>query len=360
VSKLFAFIFLVATSIISFETKASCEEKLTSLNYRPYQNQYEKSFSIYQNDKVFFWNLNNQWFVNLENHALTPCSHAKYIPPADRIVLMSSTLLEVFYELNFAEKIVGLGEKKYIFHNDERIKGAVDLGTSPEVEKIIALKPDILFGYKSPVLNGFYKKLEEMNVRIIYINDYALNHPLARAELRVLLGVFLGEFVDSKKRFQKIVTQYLNYKNIVNSRVKVLTGNQTPSGAWKKLSPETDFYKVLVDAGALDVLSTISDVNISAEEVLKYIDKVDHWLPQHAYYHLNEIKKESNFLRILLKNSTFRVSTYSKKINARGGAEFWDVAMMRPDILLLDLIKVLGTSDKTKNIDTRWYRTLRK
>ena len=156
---------------------------------------------------------------------------------------MSSTLLEAFIEIGVEATIVGIGEKKYIFNGEEKLKSAADLGTNPSLEKVLSLKPDILFGYSSPTLKVFYDKVRSLGIKVIFINDYASSHPLSRAEQRVLIGSLYQKLSESEATFDSIVTSYQRTLKSVNKRVKVLLGRQTASGAWRNIDKKVTFIR---------------------------------------------------------------------------------------------------------------------
>ncbi len=353
------FFLLISFSCLPSAKKEQCQNQLRKLGYLQYKNQYAKNFNIFYKGRNFYWELEGRWYSRGPNAPGDVCASVINIKKSNRIILMSSTLLEVFRELNLAQNIVGIGEKKFIFNVRGKLESAIDLGHNPNPETIIALKPDIFIGYYSPVLTGFYEKVEKLGVPVVFINDYEQQHPLGRAEQRLILGAFLGQFNQAKDLFLKIVKNYQKYKNLVQNKRNILLGSLAPSGAWRRVNPQSDFFQVVSDAGGVDVLSGTPFLNVSAEKVLSKVKNVDHWLPQVAYSSIDNLKKESNFLNILVKSSEFSISTYGKRINKNGGAEFWDVAMMRPDLLLFDLIQVFSTSAGADPKLARWYKVLR-
>ena len=353
------FCLLISFSSFASTKKEQCQNQLRKLGYFQYKNQYAKNFHIFYNGQNIFWELEGQWYSRGPNVPSDVCAGVINIKKSNRIILMSSTLLEVFRELNLTKNIVGVGEKKFIFNSRDKLESATDLGHTPNPETIISLRPDLFIGYYSPVLGAFYEKVKKLGVPVVFINDYQQQHPLGRAEQRVILGAFLGQFQHAKDLFLKIVNNYQKYKNLVQNKRNILLGSLAPSGAWKRINPHSDFFQVVRDAGGVDVFSSTSFLNVSAEKVLSEVKNIEHWLPQVAYASIDDLKKESNFLNILVNSSDFDISTYGKRINQNGGSEFWDVAMMRPDLLLFDLIQVFNTSVSADPKLARWYKVLR-
>ena len=130
---------LINTSSYAGESNRDCETSLRHNGYIKYSNQYANNFKVfYKGSSNFLW-VGDSWFSNTEKRELPFCESAKSIGKIERVVLMSSTLLEVFNELNDTDKIVGIGEKKFIFDQAGLLKNAKDLGTHPRPETIISL-----------------------------------------------------------------------------------------------------------------------------------------------------------------------------------------------------------------------------
>ena len=354
--KLAIYFCLIFLSLNTYSSSL-CEKSLLSKKYEKYDKKYADNFEIFLSNENIIWQLNGNWF-SFKDKTFDSCHLIKNRVP-EKVVLMSSTLLEAFIELRIEKTIVGISEKRYIFNADKKIKNAIDLGTIPSIENIISLKPDLVFGYSSPILESFYDKIQSLGIKVVFIDDFGQDHPLARAEQRLIIGAFYNKFYESKKHYDSVLSSYMNLKKQVERKVHVLLGRQNASGAWKNLDQKSDFYQIIKDAGGVDVLSFFTSSLVSPEEILNILPKIDFWLPQFPYRSIREIKNESNFLKILIENSTFKISSYGKNLNNFGGSEFWDVAIMRPDLFLEDLITVLGTSKLNNLESTHWYRFLR-
>lgn len=354
--------FLFVACLFSFfdlSAFGNCGRFLVSRGFDKYETKYAKNFDIFlrESDNFTIWRVGDYWYGSKKITLSSDCPVIE-IPKLDKVILMSSTLLEAFVEIGVETTIVGVGEKKYIYDGEKKLKDAIDLGTIPSLEKVLSLKPDILFGYSSPTLKVFYDKVRSLGIKVIFINDFASSHPLSRAEQRVLIGSLYKKLSESKAMFDSIVNSYQRTLQSVDKRVGVLLGRQTASGAWRNIDKTSDFYQVVRDAGGDDLLSDFSSSVLSLEEILKKRKQVDYWLPQYTYRSLNQIRKESNFLRVLLTNPSFKVSSYNKKITPLGGAEFWDVAMLRPDLLIRDLVMTFETSSRSYSETTRWYEVI--
>ena len=153
------FFYLFCIFLLS-EVRANeeCGKSLISAGFSKYKNKFSKSFEIYNHERnnQTIWRIDDNWYGRGYFPDKLSCSLTK-IPKLKRAILMSSTLLEAFVEIGVEKSIVGVGERKYIYKSEDKLDNAIDLGTVPSLEKVLSLKPDVFFGYKSPTLNVFYQ-----------------------------------------------------------------------------------------------------------------------------------------------------------------------------------------------------------
>ena len=128
--------------------------------------------------------------------------------PLESNVVFTAPHCQLMYELGCKNAITGVCDKDYIYIPDikERVKlsdsqtsaskadkAIMDCGSSmqPDIERIIALKPEGLF--ISPFENsGGYGKFDKLNIPIIETADYMETSPLGRAEWMKFYGMLFG------------------------------------------------------------------------------------------------------------------------------------------------------------------------
>lgn len=117
----------------------------------------------------------------------------------ERIISLSPSLTEILFEMGYGDKIVGRGS--YCDYPPE-IEGTADAGrpSKPDLDTIIAIKPDVLFTATSIPVKDKYK-LEENGIKIVYIP-----YPESIEEFQriysafglIFEGIFDGEEVGKK------------------------------------------------------------------------------------------------------------------------------------------------------------------
>ena len=130
--------------------------------------------------------------------------------PVERSAVFIAPHCQLMYELGCQQAIRGVCDLNYINIPDVRKRAAsagkatagnasaqnsiVDCGSSmaPDIERIIALKPEAIF--VSPFENsGGYGKLDKLHIPIIEAADYMESSPLGRAEWMKFYGMLFGK-----------------------------------------------------------------------------------------------------------------------------------------------------------------------
>lgn len=164
-----------------------------------------------------------------ENATLQMGSHCDIVrTPLESNVVFTAPHCQLMYELGCKNAITGVCDKDYINIPDikERVKLSdgkastsdtdkviIDCGSSmqPDMERIIALKPEGLF--ISPFENsGGYGKLDKLHIPIIETADYMETSPLGRAEWMKFYGLLFKSEERSDSLFSSIEKEYLALK----------------------------------------------------------------------------------------------------------------------------------------------------
>ncbi len=127
--------------------------------------------------------------------------------PVERVVVLSTTDASLLRPLDELGSIIGTNTEKETWQIDEVKEGLesgkielVGSGSGPlDYEKILALKPDVVFlSIGGPITDEAFQKLEELRVPMVVDNHWLENHPLGRMEAVKLLAAFYdkGEKAD--------------------------------------------------------------------------------------------------------------------------------------------------------------------
>jgi len=143
--------------------------------------------------------------------------------PVRRVIALSTTQVCLLRPLGVLDSVIGITTKKERWYIEEIRKGIEEerielVGSGmggPDFERILALKPDIVFMYTGyPAATKTFEKLKEMGIPVAVDNGWLENHPLGRLEWIKFLAAFYdkeGEavkyFDEAEKRVKEIASK---------------------------------------------------------------------------------------------------------------------------------------------------------
>lgn len=271
--------------------------------------------------------------------------------PVQRIVCTSTTHLPLLDYLGATQTLVGFPTTDYI--SSEKMRARVDAGQVVDVgvdkgmdlEKLIALKPDVVMGYSMSSDLGQLKKIKELGIPVVTNAEYLEKHPLGRAEWIRFMALLMGKEDVADSVFQAIEQAYLETAQQAAQQVKrptVMSGVLYGDG-WFLPGGKNYAARLLADAGcqylwAAD--STQGFLELSFESVYAQAREADLWIGVANFKTLAELKATEPRYELFKPFRQQGVYTYDKRHGARGGSEFLELGYLRPDLILKDLVKI--------------------
>lgn len=311
---------------------------------RPHATEYADYFDIVSNGSLVG--------VAVFTPSLTQADTLWLDGPVDRIVCMSSSHVAALSAIDALSTIKGVSGLRYISDPHIDRESVVDIGydAAMHYEAIVALEPDLLLTY---AVNGaepaYVSKLRSLGVKTLILHDHLENHPLARAEYIRLFGTLTGRQQLADSLFARIRDSYLKLAESVDkgSRAKVLV-NIPYGDAWYIPGKEGYMSRLVEDAGGVILgatpATTASSV-ISLEKAYEYSLEADLWLNPGSCSSREELIQAHHMF------SRFGPIAHGKPIynnircmNQAGGNDFWERGAVRPDLILQDLIYIIGQS----------------
>lgn len=272
--------------------------------------------------------------------------------PVKRIVVSSTThipMLELLYE---EKALIGFQNTKYI--SSERTRKRIDNGFVHDLGKEFALNTEVLFSIKPDVLVGFamtktnktYSIVEQNGIPVLINNDWLEETPLGRAEWIKFFGALFSKKVQADSVFTSIETNYIKAKKLAQKSqksIQILSGAIMQNDIWNLPAGDSYVAQFLNDAN-LNYLWRDSkgkgSLNLSFESVFNKAQKADFWISP-AYFKTREQMLSNNEHYAKFKAfKTKNIFTPTLKTGATGGVLYYELAMVRPDLVLNDLIKI--------------------
>lgn len=274
--------------------------------------------------------------------------------PVNRIICMSTTHLAMLKALDATDLIVGIAGPGLVYDSvvlDAVRKGRIrDVGYEGNLnsELVVELEPDLLvaYGVTAP-LSGQIGKLTSMGVKVMYDADYLEEDPLSRFEWIRVFGLLTGKQDIADSIYKEVSARYNELadrvRESVHNRPSVLLG-----APWQDvwyISPSNSYIGRLVeDAGGDYLFSDINENNsvpYSVEAVFKRATKADIWINPGTSETMKDIAASDHRLSVLPVCSTGKVWNNRKRTTPAGGNDYWESAVVRPDLLLRDFVSII-------------------
>lgn len=312
-----------------------------------------------------------------ENATLQMGSHCDIVrTPLESNVVFTAPHCQLMYELGCKNAITGVCDKDYINIPDikERVKLSdgkastsdtdkviIDCGSSmqPDIERIIALKPEGLF--ISPFENsGGYGKLDKLHIPIIETADYMETSPLGRAEWMKFYGLLFKSEERSDSLFSSIEKEYLALKAEaakLPQGLSILTERKMGS-VWYVPGGKSTMGILLKDANAKYIFADDThsgSLGYGPERILSKGTQIDVWA--FKYFGGKALSKSDllaeyegyKALKTFNQNSIYQVDTSTQP--------YFELTSFHPEILLREFI-ILAHPKATQFGKLRFYQHL--
>ena len=296
--------------------------------------------------------------------------------PLESNVVFTAPHCQLMYEMGCKNAITGVCDKDYINIPDikERVKLSdgkastsdtdkviIDCGSSmqPDIERIIALKPEGLF--ISPFENsGGYGKLDKLHIPIIETADYMETSPLGRAEWMKFYGLLFKSEERSDSLFSSIEKEYLALKAEaakLPQGLSILTERKMGS-VWYVPGGKSTMGILLKDANAKYIFADDTHSGSLAygpERILSKGTQIDVWA--FKYFGGKALSKSDllaeyegyKALKTFNQNSIYQVDTSTQP--------YFELTSFHPEILLREFI-ILAHPKATQFGKLRFYQHL--
>jgi iron complex transport system substrate-binding protein len=285
--------------------------------------------------------------------------------PVSKFVSASTTLLPYWEVLGVSEGLIGQGSKSYVYEPEKLLAEDIGPGYNVNMEKILALSPDAAFLYASlPSELDLAKRLESLGVNVILAGEYLENHPLGRVEWLNFLAPLFGE--NAEKRANEYVSSTVQrYENLciltknVTNRPEVIL-NASWGGVWHVPGARSLFAHFIRDAGGsynLDLSERSDGIPMNIETIFAKSGKAEFWLNTSAWNSLADGLREDKRYSLFKAFKDGNIYNNTHRTNPTGGNDFHEGGVLKPDIILADMISILHP-ELMKNHVLFYYKKL--
>ena len=274
--------------------------------------------------------------------------------PVRKMICMSVTHIAMLSALDATDVLVGMSGSDLVY--DSLVLDGISLGKIKDVgyeanlnyELIVSLRPDILmvYGVTAPSA-GSMERLARAGVRVVYNADYLEEYPLGRSEWIRFFGLLTGREKIADSIFSAVSDNYHEIESMVSSssadQPDLLLGSPWED-VWY-VSPSNSYIGRLVeDAGGNYIFRDLTGPNsvpYSVEAVYRRATEADIWLNPGSATSLAEIAASDHRLTQLPVFIQGKVWNNTKRMTPKSGNDYWESAVVRPDLLLKDLVSII-------------------
>ena len=272
--------------------------------------------------------------------------------PINSAVCMSSGYVAMFDALGHIDKVRGVSGLNFIsnqhLHNPQSQVADVGYDANIDFERMVALRPDVVMMYGVAGENSLItSKLRELGIPYMYIGDYVEQSPLGKAEWIYVVAELTGTQERADSLFGAVKHRYQTLAATVaqkaTSHPKVML-NTPYRDVWFLPSADNYMVRIITDAGG-EAYASVAEGNssqpIDAEKAYLLASQADVWLNVGGCTSLAELKAQNpRFAKMPIMQKR-KVYNNNRRRTQSGGSDFWESGIVRPDLILGDLIKIL-------------------
>ena len=270
---------------------------------------------------------------------------------AKRIICMSSSYVAMLSTLDKQEAIAGVSginfiSDEYVAANSDKI-GDVGYDNNINYEMVVALNPDLVLLYGVMGASGMESKLRELGIPYLYLGEYVESSPLGKAEWMVAVGEITGARDKAVEIFSTISERYTALATEVSLAAKErkqIMLNTPYRDSWFIPSEQNYIARIIRDAGGepFTIAGTgNSSQPIDIEQAYIWASEADIWLNVGACNSLEELIRQNPKFADVKAVREKRVYNNNARQTTQGGSDFWESGVVRPDVILQDLVTIL-------------------
>lgn len=318
-------------------------------------NDYAKGFELREEKDGYTIRVNRPWQqATDENFTYTLSREEKQGAikiPVDKVVCMSTTHIAYLETLNALNSVTGLTSTDFVYskavRDMVRAGNIKDIGFSENLnlEKIIALNPDVVFAYViQPSELRPLRQLEELGIPVVLVGDYLEQTPLAKMEWLRFFACFYDKMPLANRKIESISARYDSLKGIIPKQAnkpKVLT-NIPWQGVWWVPGGDSYLAQLIEDAGGdylfADYDGTESHA-VDIEKVYQSAKDADVWIHTGDADTYKAVFNADRRMASFDDISELEIYNNNRRQSGRGN-DFFESAVVNPDRLLSDLIQI--------------------
>lgn len=271
--------------------------------------------------------------------------------PVRSLVATSSTHIALVDMLDANEIITGIAGADYVYTPEihQRIEEGGIIGfTEGELnkEKVLALDPDVIMisGGQSSQFDN-YRVMTDSGIDLIVNSEWMETTPLGKAEWVKVMAALLNKEKLANRKFNAVARRYNELKSAVDTVTDkpAVINNMPYKGAWFVPGGKSFSARFLMDAGAdypWQDDGGAGGLRKAFEVVYRQGLEADVWLHPGTATTRDDIVAKDERFRDFKSFQNGEIYHNYRRSTASGANDFWESGVVRPDLVLADLVKI--------------------
>ncbi|WP_108114128.1 ABC transporter substrate-binding protein [Kordia periserrulae] len=274
------------------------------------------------------------------------------LTPVERIVVTSTTHIPILEMLGVEETLVGFPQTEYV--SSEKTRALIDaekikdigLNEQINIELLIDLQPELVIGFSINNSNPTYKSIQKANIPVVYNGDWTEETPLGRAEWIHFFAPFFQKEAKATEVFNSIEKNYVEAEQLAQKTTKkpsVLSGSLFKD-VWYMPAGESFQAQYLKDANAHYIWADskgTGSLSLNIETVLDKAADADVWIGPGSYKTYVALENANGLYSKFKPFTDKKIYSAANTVGDTGGMLYYELAPIRPDIVLKDIIKAV-------------------
>lgn len=273
--------------------------------------------------------------------------------PVESVIALSTTQLPALEVTGEVDKLKAVGSfsnvntlsvRKMI---EEGSMEEVGSGTSTNTELIVNIKPELILTTTTslPEYDKHIKDLDDAGLNPVVDIEYKEYTPLGRAEWVKYISLFFNKEKEANDYFSNVSASYEDLKSkiaTVDKRPTVMSGDAW-QGMWYAPGGNSFIAEYFKDAGATYFFAEdnhTASVPLDYEAVYNIGKDTDYWITSAMWNSFDDVTKEDPLYLKFKATQNGNIYTSYCRINENGGNDYYESGVIRPDIVLADLVKI--------------------
>ena len=292
----------------------------------------------------------------------------KITVPLKKVVVTSTTHIPALEILKEENSLVGFPGLDHI--SSEEMRKLIDEGEITELGKneaintevLLDLQPDAVIGFSIDGTNKTFNTIQKSGIPVVYNGDWTETSPLGKAEWIKFFGAFYNKSEEAAAFFNNVSAAYEEAKKLAknsSSQPTVISGAMYQD-QWYLPSGDSWHAQFMEDANANYLYSDTEgsgSISLSFENVLEKAENADFWAGPAQFLTYEAMENASQHYREFDAFQKKNIYTFASETGVTGGVIFYELAPLRPDLVLKDLISIFHP-ELLPNYETTFYKPL--